>query len=242
MRKTSSFTNPSDADLRAGHRARLRSRFLADPSALPEYELMELALGYVYLRRDNKLLAKRLLQRFGSIAGILAASDEERRLVEGCGEPVDSFCALIREIIARSSKSTVQKKRSMELADVVALGVDRLRLCSSEEVWAALLDKQNRLITLSKIRQGSFDRVALDALEIVELMIRHKASSLVLMHNHPGGSYRPSLPDRDLTSRMDRALSPLGLHLHDHVIITFEHWFSIKLDRCFDLPRPDGEA
>ncbi|MBQ9105806.1 MAG: hypothetical protein IJY48_06745 [Mailhella sp.] len=75
MSKTSSPVNSSDADLRAGHRARLRSRFLADPSALPEYELLELALGYVYLRRDNKLLAKRLLQRFGSIAGMLAASD-----------------------------------------------------------------------------------------------------------------------------------------------------------------------
>ncbi|MBQ9105807.1 MAG: JAB domain-containing protein, partial [Mailhella sp.] len=123
--------------------------------------------------------------------------------MEGCGEPVDSFCALIREIIARSSQSTVQKKRSMELTDIVTLGAARLRLCSTEEVWAALLDKQNRLITLSKIRQGSFDRVALEPFEIVELMIRYKASSLVLMHNHPGGSHRTSLSDMDLTSRLD---------------------------------------
>ncbi len=236
------MTRPSspatDAELRAGHRARLRSRFLADPSALPDYELLELALGLVYLRRDNKALAKRLLQRFGSIAGLLAATDEERRLVDGSGEPVDSFCALIREIIARASQSTVQKKRSMDLVDIVALGADRLRLCSAEEVWAALLDKQNRLITLSKIRQGAFDRVALDALEIVELMIRHKANSLVLMHNHPAGTHRPSLADREMTGRIGAALSPLGLHLHEHVIITSERWFCIKLDRCFDLPRP----
>jgi DNA repair protein RadC len=64
------------------------------------------------------------------------------------------------------------------------------------------------------------------------------------MHNHPGGSFRPSLSDRELTGRIDAALKLLGLHLQDHVIITPEHCFSIKLDRCLDLspsgmePRP----
>jgi DNA repair protein RadC len=230
--------SPSDAELRAGHRARLRKRFLADPAALPDYELLELMLGHIYLRRDNKILAKRILQHFGSIGAFLAASDAERRLVEGCGESVDSFCALMREIIARSAQSTVQRKRILDIGDIMLMGAERLRLSSDEEVWAVLLDKQNRLLTYTKVRHGSFDRVALDALELVELMIRHKASSLVLMHNHPGGSFRPSLSDRELTGRIDAALKHLGLHLHDHVIITPEHCFSIKLDRCFDLPRP----
>ena len=230
--------SPSDAELRAGHRARLRKRFLAEPSVLPDYEVLELLLGHIYLRRDNKFLAKRIIQHFGSIGAFLAASDAERRLVEGCGESVDSFCVLMREIIARSAQSAVQKKRILDIGDIMLMGAERLRLSSDEEVWAVLLDKQNRLLTYTKVRHGSFDRVALDALELVELMLRHKASSLVLMHNHPGGSFRPSLSDRELTGRIDAALKHLGLHLHDHVIITPEHCFSIQLDRCFDLPRP----
>ena len=229
---------PSDAELRSGHRSRLRKRFLHEPSALPDYELLELLLGYVYLRRDNKLLAKRILARFGSIGDFLAAPDAERRLVEGCGEPVDAACALIREIIARSAQSTVQKKQSLDVHDVLHLGTERLRLSSDEEVWAILLDKQNRLLTYSKVRHGSFDRVALDPLELVQLMLKHKASALVLMHNHPGGSFRPSLSDRELTGRIDTALKHLGLHLHDHLIITPENCFSIKLDRCLDIRRP----
>lgn len=238
----SSLTAPSspvsDAELRKGHRARLRQRFLADPSALPDYEVLELLLGHVYLRRDNKVLAKRLLQQFGSIGAFLAASDAERALVPGCGESVDAFCILMREIIARSAQSAVQKKRILDIGDILHMGKERLRLSSDEEVWAVLLDKQNRLLTYTKIRHGSFDRVELDPLELVELMIRHKASSLVLMHNHPGGSFRPSLSDRELTGRIDAALKHLGLHMHDHVIITPEQCFSIKLDRCIDLPRP----
>lgn len=230
--------SPSDAELRQGHRARLRQRFLADPAALPDYEVLELLLGHVYLRRDNKQLAKRLLHHFGSIAGVLAASDSERRLVEGCGEAVDSFCALMREIIARSAQSAVQRKQALDIADILRMGRERLGLSRDEEVWAVLLDKQNRLLTYSRIRHGSFDRVELEPLELVSLMLRHKASSIVLMHNHPGGSFRPSLADRELTGRIDAALKHLGLHLHDHVIITPEQCFSITLDRCIDQPRP----
>ena len=230
---------PSDAELRAGHRSRLRTRFFQDPSALPEYELLELLLGYIYLRRDNKLLAKRILAHFGSIGAFLAAPDAERRLVEGCGEPVDTVCSLIREIIARSAQSAIQKKQSLNVHDVIFLGTERLRLSSDEEVWALLLDKQNRLLTYSKVRHGSFDRVALDPLELVQLMLKHKASALVLMHNHPGGSFRPSLSDRELTGRIDAALKHLGLHLHDHIIITPESCFSIKLDRSLDIRRPE---
>lgn len=76
----------SEAKLRAGHRSRLRARFLADPSAMPDHEVLELLLGYVRVRHDNKILAKRLLQRFGSLSGVLSAPDAERGLVPDSGE------------------------------------------------------------------------------------------------------------------------------------------------------------
>ena len=137
---------PSESDLRQGHRKRLRERFLEDPVALPDYELLELALGCVYLRRDNKMLAKRLLAQFGNFDALLSASPDQLSRVEGCGPAVDSFLALLREIIARASQSNVQRKQSVTLFDIVTMGRQRLRHCTDEEVWAALLDKQNRLI------------------------------------------------------------------------------------------------
>lgn len=223
-------TPHSEADLRAGHRKRLRERFLSDPSALPDYELLELALGCVYMRRDNKLLAKRLLARFGCFDGLLAASSEELAGVEGCGPAVDSFLVLLREIIARASQSNVQQKQAITLPDIVEMGRRRLKHCAEEEVWAALLDKQNRLLMFKKIRHGSMDHVSLEPLEVVELMIKSRASSLVLMHNHPGGTYMPSQEDRALTGRIALTLRQLGLFLHDHVIITSDAAFSMMRD------------
>lgn len=231
-----STRTPSEADLRAGHRRRLRERVLADPASAQDYEILELLLGYVYVRRDNKMLAKRLLVRFGNLAGFLAASPQELREVEGCGVSVDTLVALIREIIARSTADHVQKKQTVTLEDVAEMGRKRLSACRDEEVWVALLDKQNRLITFRRIRHGSFDHVELEPLEVTELMIRYRASSLVLLHNHPGGSYRPSLADRETTERIAAALKSLGLCLQDHVIITANHCFSLRLDRSILLP------
>lgn len=237
-----SDTSLSETRLRAGHRKRLRERFLADPAALPDYELVELALGLVYLRRDNKMLAKRLLAEFGSIAGLLSASSDELAGVEGCGQAVDSFLVLLREIIARASQSNVQRKQSVTLADIVDMGRERLRHCTAEEVWAALLDKQNRLLKFKRIRHGSSDHVALEPLEVAELMIRNHASSLVLMHNHPGGTYMPSEEDRALTGRISLALRHLGLFLHDHVIITSDASFSMTQDRRIEMPKRNVRA
>ena len=110
------------------------------------------------------------------------------------------------------------------------MGRQRLKHCADEEVWAALLDKQNRLLMFKRIRHGSSDHVALEPFEVVELMIRNHASSLVLMHNHPGGTYMPSREDRALTGRIALALRPLGLYLHDHVIITSDAAYSMTHD------------
>ena len=232
-------TNLSEAELRAGHRKRLRERFLADPQALPDYELLELALGCVYLRRDNKILAKRLLAHFGSFGALLAAPSEELAGVEDCGPAVDSFLCLLREIIARSQQSNVQRKRSVILTDLVEMGRLRLMHCSDEEVWAALLDNQKRLLIFKKIRRGSPNHVALEPRDVVELMMKYHATGVVLMHNHPGGSYMPSPEDKTLTEKIARVLQPLGLYMYDHVIITPEASYSMRHGYCIELSKRD---
>lgn len=227
---------PNDAELRAGHRQRLRARFLESPSSLPDSDLLELALGHVYVRRDNKMTARRLLARFGSLAAVLAATPDELDEVPGCGPSLLPFFTLLREIIARSVQSEVQGKQAVTFDDLLVMGRERLKFAALEEVWVALLDKQNRLLKFMKIRHGSFDHVALEPRELVELMIQSRASSVVLMHNHPGGSFMPSIEDRQFTGRISLALKALDLHLHDHVIITPEACFSIVRDRRLEMP------
>lgn len=229
---------PSDAELRAGHRQRLRTRFLEDPSAMADSDLLELAMGYVYVRRDNKMEARRLLARFGSLDGVLSAAPEELAEVPGCGPALHPFLTLMREIIARSAQSKVQEKKAVTMPELLMMGRERLKRCLHEEVWAVLLDKQNRLLKFMKIRHGSTDHVALEPRELAELMLRSRANSLVLMHNHPGGSHMPSIEDRQLTGRISTALRALDLYLHDHVIITPEACYSIVRDRRLEMPPP----
>ncbi len=211
---------PSDRDLRAGHRERLRTRFAADSSLLTDAEILELLLGYAYMRRDNNLLAKRLLLEKGSLASVLSSSAAELEEIEGCGAAVSKLFMLLREVYARSVSGAAQKKPSLTLKDVAAMAKSRLGPLAAEEIWGAFLDKQNRLIVFKKIRQGTSDHVPLEPLDVVEQMVRCSASSPVLAHNHPGGSTEPSTEDRSVTDSIASALAVLGLHLHDHLIVT----------------------
>ncbi len=210
---------PPEQDLRAGHRERLRARFAADPSALSDAEILELALGHVYLRMDNNILAKRLIRERGGIAEVLSSSPEDLEGIEGCGAPVGRFLSLLRELHARASAGSAMQKPSLTLADVAALAKSRLGPLKTEEIWGAFLDRQNRLIVFKKIRKGASDHVALEPLDVVEQMVRCHANSLVLAHNHPGGSTAPSIGDREVTESVASALDALGLHLHDHLIV-----------------------
>lgn len=229
----------SSANLHAGHRKRLRDRLLASPGELSDEELVELLLGYIYLRRDNAPLAKRLIRQFGAARDFLAASSVSLRRVEGCGAPVDTLLALLRELFARTPATAARKKQAVTMEDLVEMGKSRLILCPHEEVWAALLDKRNRLLNFIRVREGFASHVPLEPRDVVELMFRENASSIMLLHNHPAGISKPSVSDRDWTERLDTALQSLGMYLQDHIIISQDQVFSMRLDRCLP-PREDG--
>lgn len=95
----------------AGHRARLRERLLKDSTALADYEILELLLGYALLRRDTKPLAKELLSRFGSIRGVLDALPAEMQQVGGVGEGVAALRLLLREMMARYAEAPMRERK-----------------------------------------------------------------------------------------------------------------------------------
>lgn len=213
-----------------GHRARLRQRFLAEPRNAYPYEVMELLLGYVIRRGDTKPLAKELVERFGGVAGLLDAHPAERSAVPGLGPSTEAFLTLVREIIARYFEEAVKKKATVTLNDIGQLGRCRLAGCPHEEVWAAVLDNGNRLLTFERIHTGSVDQVLISPREAVELTLKYKASALVLVHNHPGGSSRPSTLDTETTNRLRQAMKAVGLRLLDHLILADGQCYSLTTD------------
>lgn len=219
----------SAASHQTGHRARLKARFAKDAMQLADYEILELLLGCVLLRRDTKGLAKTLLQRFGTLRGVLDARPTELAAQEGFGPALGLFWLLLREAMARYAEAPVRTREALCTPEAVArMARVRLAGCPHEELWLALTDHGNRLIAWERLRRGTAGQTPVTPREVLETALRHKASHLILVHNHPGGNARPSDPDRRLTEEIARLASALDMALVDHVVVTDEACYSLE--------------
>ena len=212
-----------------GHRKRLREKLNKDEQALADYEILELVLGTVILRSDTKPLAKELLNRFGTLRGVLDAQDEDLRQLKGFGDSLVSHWKLLRELFSRYMESGISEKKQLSSpAEVAEMARTRLGRKEKEEFWAAFLDNQNRLISWERISTGTVNTTMIYPRELMEQALQRKASSLVIVHNHPGGNLTPSSPDIELTRHIVQAGRILGIRLLDHLIITADTYYSLK--------------
>lgn len=212
-----------------GHRKRLREKLNKDEQALADYEILELVLGTVILRSDTKPLAKELLNRFGTLRGVLDAQDEDLRQLKGFGDSLVSHWKLLRELFSRYMESGISEKKQLSSpAEVAEMARTRLGRKEKEEFWAAFLDNQNRLISWERISTGTVNTTMIYPRELMEQALQRKASSLVIVHNHPGGNLTPSSPDIEITRHIVQAGRILGIRLLDHLIITADTYYSLK--------------
>lgn len=200
-----------------------------DPLTVADYEVLELLLGLSLLRKDTKQLAKDLLEKFGTFRSVIDARADELAQVDGFGPGLMALWRLIREIMARHAASPLQEREVLASPEAVAeMARKRLANLSFEESWLALVDAQNKLIYWSRLRQGSISSIAIQPRDILETALLHKASGIILVHNHPGGSPYPSRSDINLTRELEDLAPHLGLRLLDHVIVTAGDCYSIS--------------
>ncbi|MDX2258728.1 MAG: DNA repair protein RadC [Hyphomicrobiaceae bacterium] len=208
-------------DLRHGHRERLRQRFrTAGSGALAEYELLELVLFRTIPRRDTKDLAKRLIARFGSFAEVVNAPAGRLSEVEGVGEAVVTDLHLV----AAAALSVLKHKAAAEpVLTSWAHVLDYLRAAQAyadvEEFRVLFLDKKNRLIADEVRGRGTVDHTPVYVREVVKRALELSATALILVHNHPSGDPTPSRADIDMTRLIIEAGRPLGVTVHDHIIV-----------------------
>lgn len=213
-----------------GHRARLKSRFVsAGPEALPDYELLELLLFMAIPRRDVKPLAKALLKRFGDIGGVFAASPENMQEVEGMTEGAAIALKAVDAAAARIAKSAVADRPVLSswqrLLDYCHTVMARE---SVEQFRVLYLNRKNALMADEVHQQGTVDQSAVFPREIVKRALAHAATAVILVHNHPSGDPTPSEADLILTQEIVRAMDPLGIVVHDHLIIARTGHISFK--------------
>lgn len=205
----------------AGHRARLRERFLnGGADALPDYELLEMVLFAGIPRGDVKPLAKDLLKRFGSFADVIAAPRERLVEVKGVGEAAVAQLKIIEAAALRLSRTRLLGKPALSswaaLLDYCRAAMART---SHEEFRVLFLDRKNILIADEVQTEGTVDHTPVYPREIVKRALEHAASAIILVHNHPSGDPTPSKADIEMTRVIAAAAKALHIAVHDHIVV-----------------------
>lgn len=212
-----------------GHRGRLRERLLLDPEGLHDYELIEYLLGISLRRVDTKPIAKDLLRRFGSLNALMEADATALMRVEGLGEV--SVAALR---IARATAIRLLRERATAApilsnwqaladylhADMAHDSIERFRVLH--------LNTRNMIIRDEVMAQGTIDQAAVHVREVIKRALDTGAAALILVHNHPSGDPSPSRADIDITRAIVAAARPLGISVHDHVIVGASEQLSLR--------------
>ena len=205
----------------AGHRTRLRTRFLkGGADAMPDYELLELLLFAAVPRRDTKPLAKALIARFGSFAEVIAARPERLMEVEGVGEAVINQLKITEAAAQRLAKGKVIGRPALSSwAALLDYCMAAMARSQQEEFRVLFLDRKNVLVADELQSKGTVDHAPVYPREIVKRALEHGASALILVHNHPSGDPTPSRADIDMTREIATAAKALKITVHDHLVI-----------------------
>ena len=205
----------------AGHRARLRERFLkSGGEALADYELLELLLFQALPRGDTKPLAKELIQKFGSYAEVLSADADALREVPGVGDAVVAALKTVRAAALRLMRDELMDKPVLgswqALLDYCRAAMAREK---TEQFRLLYLNRKNALIADEVQQRGTVDQTAVYPREVVKRALELGATAIIMVHNHPSGDPTPSRGDIDMTSEVKEAAGKLGIVLHDHIVI-----------------------
>jgi DNA repair protein RadC len=213
-----------------GHRERLRSRFRdAGSDALSDYELLELVLFRALPRRDVKPLAKALIAKFGSFAEVIGASRQRLAEVDGLGDATITDLKVIETAARRLAHGEV-KRRAVLSSWSAVLDYCRaaMAFADREQFRILFLDKRNQLIADEVQQVGTVDHTPVYPREVVKRALELSATAVVLVHNHPSGDPTPSRADIQMTQQIVEVAKPLGISVHDHIIVGKEGHASLK--------------
>ncbi len=204
-----------------GHRERLRRRFRdAGADAVPDYELLELILFRAAPRRDTKPLAKALLARFGTFAEALNAPEELLREVPGIGEAAITELKLVRAAAVRLMRGEVLERPVLSSwSHVLDYCRASMGFETKEQFRILFLDKRNQIIADEVQQTGTVDHTPVYVREVVKRALELSSTAIVLVHNHPSGDPTPSRADIEMTKQIVTAAKPLGILVHDHIIV-----------------------
>ena len=214
-------TTNNTGGIHAGHRTRLRQRFLQEGlSSFQEHEVLELLLTYAIPQRDVNPLAHELIVHFGSLANVLNASESELKQIKGVGANAASLLSLMPQLLGRYQLSRMGEHPIITNLAEAKTYCDALFFDAHEErVYLICIDQAGHVLHPALVRTGTLDEVLLYPREAVEIALRYDAYAVLIAHNHPSGIAYPSQADYDVTRMIVAALGVISVHVVDHLII-----------------------
>jgi len=218
----------SDSHKGAGHRQRLRKKFLESGlSGFHDYEVIELLLTIATPRKDCKEIAKALLKRFKTLQRVLEASPRELCEIEGIG-PMNQFgIKLVKAVADRYLEKRLIEKdplnNSKELYEYLCHTIrDKLR----EYFKVVFLDAKNKVLAVETLFKGTLTASSVYPREVILAALNHDAAALIFAHNHPSGDPTPSPEDMAITRQLVLACAVMGITVHEHIVMGNNAYYS----------------
>ena len=213
-----------------GHRQRLRQRFRkTGEQGLADYELLEFLLFSALPRQDTKPIAKAMLQRFGSFPAALAAPRERLKEIPGLSDISIDALQAVHAAIIRYHRSGIMDRQVLDSWQGV---IDYLQAAMGqsgiEQFRVLYLDKKNALIADEVQQTGTVDHTPVYPREVIRRALEHSATAIILVHNHPSGDPTPSRADIQMTQKIVSIAEPLGITVHDHIIVGLRKTVSFR--------------
>lgn len=194
-----------------------------------DYEVVELILFYAIPRRDVKPLAKELIHRFGGVHGLLDSEMKELTTVPGISIHTALLIKLIKESGPLYLREIIQEKPAISsIEDLMEYCLTSMGGLKDEHFTVIFLNAQNRVIHIETLQKGTVNQAFIHPRMVLEHALNHKASAVILVHNHPSGHPRPSQADISLTKTIATTAKMLDIAVHDHVIIGGNTYFSMR--------------
>ena len=222
-----------------GHRQRLRKRFREEGlDHFDEVNVLELLLFYAKPRVDTKILARELLNQFGSLSRVLEATPAELETVEGVGESTSTLLTLVTQLGRYYLVNHSENPKILNTTEKYGrFLVGNFHGRRDESVFLLCLDAKCKMLACQLVGQGSVNSANVPIRKIVELALSANATTVILAHNHPSGMAFPSEEDQEATERLATALSAMDIVLADHVIVADKDFVSLVQSGMYDPRR-----
>ena len=213
-----------------GHREKMRRRFLETGlDGFADHEALELLLYYAIPRQDTNPIAHALMDRYGSLSGVLAAPVEDLQKVEGIGESAAILLSLVSKISRKARLADTGPDKILNSVEQAGAYLqERFAGEPRELIYLLCLDRKGKLLACKRLAEGDVASANLNIRKVVETALLTSASAVILGHNHPSGVALPSDDDVLTTRQVQEALRTIGVPLVDHIVVADNDFVSMS--------------